>query len=178
VAYKGSLPVLLYQLIGGLRAGMGYCGVRYDRPKLRTDARFIQVSPARSGRAIRMTLPLSKNRQTTRPNTRRWSRLKLAVLGASVLWNLAPMASADQPASGIRSRDTSPPAAARWKIIKRPIRSHPQRIDSFDATGAIEWQGRRSESDSGLDCRRTTGSRGRINRPAYERTPERAPPLA
>lgn len=45
VAYKGSLPVLLYQLIGGLRAGMGYCGVR-TIADLRTEARFIQVSPA------------------------------------------------------------------------------------------------------------------------------------
>lgn len=45
VAYKGSLPVLLYQLIGGLRAGMGYCGVR-TIAELRKDARFIQVSPA------------------------------------------------------------------------------------------------------------------------------------
>ncbi len=45
VAYKGSLPVLLYQLIGGLRAGMGYCGVR-TIAELRTESRFIQVSPA------------------------------------------------------------------------------------------------------------------------------------
>lgn len=45
VAYRGSLPVLLYQLIGGLRAGMGYCGVR-TIAELRTEARFIQVSPA------------------------------------------------------------------------------------------------------------------------------------
>lgn len=45
VAYKGTLPVLLYQLIGGLRAGMGYCGVR-TIAELRTEARFIQVSPA------------------------------------------------------------------------------------------------------------------------------------
>ena len=45
VAYKGSLPSVLYQLIGGLRAGMGYCGVR-TIAQLRTEARFIQVSPA------------------------------------------------------------------------------------------------------------------------------------
>lgn len=45
VAYKGHLPVLLYQLIGGLRAGMGYCGVR-TIAELRTESRFIQVSPA------------------------------------------------------------------------------------------------------------------------------------
>jgi IMP dehydrogenase len=45
VAYKGSLNGLLYQLIGGLRAGMGYCGVA-TISELRTEARFIQVSPA------------------------------------------------------------------------------------------------------------------------------------
>ncbi|MBS0260411.1 MAG: IMP dehydrogenase [Planctomycetes bacterium] len=45
VAYKGQLHNFLYQLIGGLRAGMGYCGVR-TIAELRTEARFIQVSPA------------------------------------------------------------------------------------------------------------------------------------
>jgi IMP dehydrogenase len=45
VPYKGSLHNFLYQLIGGLRAGMGYCGAR-SIAQLRTDARFIQVSPA------------------------------------------------------------------------------------------------------------------------------------
>jgi IMP dehydrogenase len=45
VPYKGALHGFLYQLIGGLRAGMGYCGVR-SIAELRTEARFIQVSPA------------------------------------------------------------------------------------------------------------------------------------
>lgn len=45
VAYKGQLHSFIYQLIGGLRAGMGYCGVR-SIAELRTEARFIQVSPA------------------------------------------------------------------------------------------------------------------------------------
>ncbi|MBI5756948.1 MAG: IMP dehydrogenase [Planctomycetales bacterium] len=45
VPYKGSLHPFLYQLIGGLRAGMGYCGTR-TIADLRTEARFIQVSPA------------------------------------------------------------------------------------------------------------------------------------
>jgi IMP dehydrogenase len=45
VAYKGQLHNFLYQLIGGLRAGMGYCGVR-SVAELRTESRFIQVSPA------------------------------------------------------------------------------------------------------------------------------------
>jgi IMP dehydrogenase len=45
VPYRGSLSSLIFQLIGGLRAGMGYCGVR-TVAELRTEARFIQISPA------------------------------------------------------------------------------------------------------------------------------------
>ncbi|MCA9237861.1 MAG: IMP dehydrogenase, partial [Planctomycetales bacterium] len=45
VPYKGALSPFLYQLIGGLRAGMGYCGTRTIQ-ELRTEARFIQVTPA------------------------------------------------------------------------------------------------------------------------------------
>jgi IMP dehydrogenase len=45
VAYKGPLGPFMYQLIGGLRAGMGYLGVSTIE-ELRTHARFIQVSPA------------------------------------------------------------------------------------------------------------------------------------
>jgi IMP dehydrogenase len=45
VPYKGPLHGFLYQLIGGLRAGMGYLGVQ-SIAELRTEARFIQISPA------------------------------------------------------------------------------------------------------------------------------------
>lgn len=45
VAYRGQLHSFVYQLIGGLRAGMGYVGAR-SIAELRTEARFIQVSPA------------------------------------------------------------------------------------------------------------------------------------
>ncbi|MBX3425943.1 MAG: IMP dehydrogenase [Pirellulales bacterium] len=45
VPYKGPLSPFLYQLIGGLRAGMGYCGTRTIE-ELRTEARFVQVTPA------------------------------------------------------------------------------------------------------------------------------------
>ena len=45
VAFKGSLGPFVYQLVGGLRAGMGYCGTQTIE-ELRTEARFIQVSPA------------------------------------------------------------------------------------------------------------------------------------
>jgi IMP dehydrogenase len=45
VPFKGSLSTFIYQLVGGLRAGMGYCGTR-NIEELRRDARFIQVSAA------------------------------------------------------------------------------------------------------------------------------------
>jgi IMP dehydrogenase len=45
VPFKGALGPFVYQLVGGLRAGMGYCGAR-DLEQLRKEARFIQVSPA------------------------------------------------------------------------------------------------------------------------------------
>jgi IMP dehydrogenase/GMP reductase len=45
VPYKGALAAFVYQLVGGLRAGMGYCGTKTIE-ELRTRARFIQVSAA------------------------------------------------------------------------------------------------------------------------------------
>lgn len=45
VPYKGQLAPFVYQLVGGLRAGMGYCGTRTIE-ELRTRSRFIQVSAA------------------------------------------------------------------------------------------------------------------------------------
>ncbi len=45
VPFKGPLSAFVYQLVGGLRAGMGYCGTR-SIEELRRDARFIQVSAA------------------------------------------------------------------------------------------------------------------------------------
>ncbi len=45
VPFKGPLSDFVYQLVGGLRAGMGYCGTRTIE-ELRTKTQFIQVSPA------------------------------------------------------------------------------------------------------------------------------------
>ena len=45
VPYKGSLQSLIPQLVGGLRAGMGYCGAR-DIEALRKGARFIRITSA------------------------------------------------------------------------------------------------------------------------------------
>jgi IMP dehydrogenase len=45
VPFKGPLSAFVYQLIGGLKAGMGYLGTR-DIAELRKEAQFIQVSHA------------------------------------------------------------------------------------------------------------------------------------
>jgi IMP dehydrogenase len=45
VPYRGSLTNSIYQLLGGLRSGMGYCGAA-DLAELRTKARFVRISGA------------------------------------------------------------------------------------------------------------------------------------
>ena len=45
VPYKGHLSPFIYQLVGGLKAGMGYCGTP-NIEKLRSEAKFIQVTAA------------------------------------------------------------------------------------------------------------------------------------
>ena len=44
VPYKGTLPETVYQLIGGLRSGMGYCGAA-DIEALH-DAKFVRITSA------------------------------------------------------------------------------------------------------------------------------------
>ena len=45
VPYRGPLAEFVYQLIGGLRAGMGYCGTRTVE-ELRVNGRFVRISSA------------------------------------------------------------------------------------------------------------------------------------
>jgi len=45
VPYRGTLGDFIYQLVGGLRAGMGYCGAR-NIEELRKNARFVCITPA------------------------------------------------------------------------------------------------------------------------------------
>jgi IMP dehydrogenase len=45
VPYKGPLSDLVYQLVGGLRSGMGYCGCR-TLDELRQRARFVRITSA------------------------------------------------------------------------------------------------------------------------------------
>lgn len=45
VPYKGTLSGVIYQLVGGVRSGMGYCGCR-TIPELQKNARFIRQTLA------------------------------------------------------------------------------------------------------------------------------------
>jgi IMP dehydrogenase len=42
VPYKGTLAEVVYQMIGGLRAGMGYCGTK--NIKSLHDAKFVKIT--------------------------------------------------------------------------------------------------------------------------------------
>ncbi|MGH7581610.1 MAG: IMP dehydrogenase [Gemmatimonadales bacterium] len=45
VPYKGPVADVLFQMVGGLRSGMGYCGVT-DIPGLQRDTEFTRITPA------------------------------------------------------------------------------------------------------------------------------------
>ena len=45
VPYKGMLADVIHQLVGGMRAGMGYCGCNTIQ-ELRENTRFVKISPA------------------------------------------------------------------------------------------------------------------------------------
>src|SRR2546428_2869736 len=45
VPYKGPVADVIFQLVGGLRSGMGYCGV-CNAQALRTETQFIQITSA------------------------------------------------------------------------------------------------------------------------------------
>jgi len=43
ISFKGELSEVIYQLIGGLRAGMGYCGSK-DIKTLQQKAKFVRIT--------------------------------------------------------------------------------------------------------------------------------------
>jgi IMP dehydrogenase len=45
VQHKGSVAAMIHQLVGGLRAGMGYCGAA-SIPALQRSARLVRITPA------------------------------------------------------------------------------------------------------------------------------------
>jgi IMP dehydrogenase len=45
VPYKGNVNEVIYQMVGGLRAGMGYCGAK-DIPTLHATSKFTRITNA------------------------------------------------------------------------------------------------------------------------------------
>ncbi|HIA13713.1 MAG TPA: IMP dehydrogenase, partial [Nitrospirales bacterium] len=43
--HRGSLAAVVYQLVGGLRSGMGYCGCA-SIPELQENTTFIRITPS------------------------------------------------------------------------------------------------------------------------------------
>jgi IMP dehydrogenase len=66
VPYKGTLRDLVYQLVGGLRAGMGYCGVSTIE-QLKRETRFIRVT----GAGVRESHPHDVSIAQEAPNYRK-----------------------------------------------------------------------------------------------------------
>lgn len=63
VPYKGPLSETVFQLIGGLRSGMGYCGSR-DIQTLRQTGEFIRITSAGLIESHRTTSPSPRKRRT------------------------------------------------------------------------------------------------------------------
>ncbi|MBN1360420.1 MAG: IMP dehydrogenase [Sedimentisphaerales bacterium] len=59
VPYRGALSDFVYQLVGGLRAGMGYCGTPNVESLMR-DARFVRVSAASVGESHPHDIQITK----------------------------------------------------------------------------------------------------------------------
>jgi IMP dehydrogenase len=59
VPYRGTLSEFVYQLVGGLRAGMGYCGAK-DIESLRKNAKFVRVSSATVGESHPHDIQITK----------------------------------------------------------------------------------------------------------------------
>ena len=70
VPYRGSLSDFVYQLVGGLRAGMGYCGARNIEELLTKTPLRPRQHPPRSASPTRTTSRSPRKPRTTRPACR------------------------------------------------------------------------------------------------------------
>jgi hypothetical protein len=66
VPYKGSLVSIVYQMAGGLRASMGYCGCATIE-EMQNKAEFVRSPPPASAKATCMTCRSPRKRPTTAP---------------------------------------------------------------------------------------------------------------
>ncbi|WP_035358813.1 IMP dehydrogenase [[Acholeplasma] multilocale] len=67
VDYKGPVADVIFQMIGGLRAGMGYTG-SHNIDELRTDARFVQITNAGLNESHPHSVKNIQGAQTTKNN--------------------------------------------------------------------------------------------------------------
>ena len=67
VPYKGELADSIYQLVGGLKAGMGLCGCGTIK-ELQTKAKFLQITEA----SLRESHPHDVSITKEAPNYRTW----------------------------------------------------------------------------------------------------------
>jgi IMP dehydrogenase len=67
VAYKGPVATMIYQLVGGLRAAMGYCGAD-TVDELKQHARFVRIT----GAGLRESHPHDVTITKEAPNYRSW----------------------------------------------------------------------------------------------------------
>jgi IMP dehydrogenase len=67
VAYKGPVANVIYQLVGGLRAAMGYCGTA-TVPELKERARFVRIT----GAGLRESHPHDVQITANAPNYGTW----------------------------------------------------------------------------------------------------------
>ena len=63
VAYKGTVEDTVFQLMGGLRSGMGYCGAK-DIKTLQETGQFVKISAASLRKVILMIFILQRKHQT------------------------------------------------------------------------------------------------------------------
>lgn len=67
VQYKGALTNIIYQLVGGLRQAMGYCGAG-DIEAMKTQTRFIRISGAGLRESHPHDIMITKESPNYRPN--------------------------------------------------------------------------------------------------------------
>ena len=127
---RDRLSRFVYQLVGGLRAGMGYCGTQNDRGAAHGRAVHPGLARPAYGRAIPMTSPLRRKRPITAPNTPPATttslpaRLALAAAVAAGCWMSGPATSPGPGHRGIaggRQPQHAQVAAARHG---RPASGH------------------------------------------------------
>ena len=63
VAYKGTVEDTVFQLMGGLRSGMGYCGT-HTIEELKSNGRLLRFQQHLLKKVIRMIFISQKKRQT------------------------------------------------------------------------------------------------------------------